>query len=89
LRVDTAASPSVAIADFTNNGSSRVTIQNNSQMLMSGVAFASLGTPSNGTWAYCTHCDAVGSGAATATCAASGGGTGAFAFRINGAWKCV
>lgn len=45
-----------------------------------GVAFASLGTPANGTFTYCTDC------AKATPC--SGSSTGAFAVRINGAWDC-
>lgn len=54
-----------------------------------GTTFACLGTtgcPSsppqtNGTWIYCSDCQEV------EACAA--GGTGAFAHRVNGAWKCI
>jgi hypothetical protein len=48
------------------------------------VAFASLGTPASGTGFYCSNCT-VTSGTDN-TCATSG--TGAWAFRLNGAWKC-
>lgn len=48
------------------------------------VAFAGLGTPSNGSEYYCSDCT-VTSGVDN-TCAGSGGG--AFAKRIAGAWKC-
>ena len=41
---------------------------------------ANLGTPVNGTILYCTNCNP------NATC--TSGGSGAFAFRINGAWAC-
>lgn len=44
---------------------------------ITGVAFASLGTPANGTIRYCTDCDA--------TCAA-GSSSGKICARINGAW---
>ncbi|HJW75359.1 MAG TPA: hypothetical protein VJ787_06770 [Thermoleophilia bacterium] len=43
--------------------------------------FANLGTPANGTFCYCNDCT-VG-----ASCA--GSGTGAWAFRSAGAWKCT
>jgi hypothetical protein len=49
------------------------------------VAFTSLGSPGNGTQKYCSDC-AVTS-AVDSTCAASG--SGAMAFRIGGAWKCL
>jgi len=49
-------------------------------MTWSGVAFASLGTPANGSFAYCTDCTVA------ATCA--GLGTGALAKRLAGVWVC-
>jgi len=84
LRVDSAASPTSAIAQFTNNGSSRVTIQPDSSIDQSGVTHANLGTPGNGRHVYCSDC-AVTSGADN-TCAS--GGSGAFAIRLNGVWRC-
>lgn len=47
--------------------------------------FASIGTPSNATTVYCSNCTVTSS--VDNTCA--GAGSGAWAFRINGAWKCV
>jgi len=47
---------------------------------LSGIAFADLGTPANGTLAYCSDC------LIQASCA--GSGTGALAKRLNGAWVC-
>ena len=47
---------------------------------LGAVAFATLGTPSNGTIAYCSDC------AKATPCA--GSGSGALAKRINGAWDC-
>lgn len=46
------------------------------------VAFANLGTPTNGTVVFCSNCNA-----ASSPC--TSGGTGAFAFRQGGAWKCL
>jgi hypothetical protein len=46
-----------------------------------GLAFASLGTPANGTYVYCTNC-------AFASNPCAGAGTGAFAKRLNGGWVC-
>lgn len=50
-----------------------------------GLAFASLGTPADGTFVYCTDCTVTGAG--DNTCA--GSGTGALAIRLNGAWRCL
>lgn len=47
---------------------------------MGGATFASLGTPQNGTFIYCSDCTIA------ATCA--GGGTGALAKRLNSVWVC-
>ncbi len=52
----------------------------NRQMQLVSSAFASLGTPANGTTQYCSDCTVAN------PCAAAG--TGAFAKRINGAWVC-
>lgn len=50
------------------------------------VTFANLGTPANGIFAYCSDCTQTTPGVDN-TCA--GSGNGAYAFRVNGAWKCV
>ena len=49
-------------------------------MTWSGVAFASLGTPANGSFAYCTDC--------TIANPCAGSGTGALAKRLNSVWVC-
>lgn len=53
---------------------------------MAGVAFASLGTPANGSFSYCSDCDPQ---ATLTTCTSVGAKTGAFAYRLAGAWKCI
>lgn len=50
-----------------------------------GLTYSLLDGPSNGALVYCSDC-ANTSGPGTA-CAASG--TGSFAFRVNGGWKCL
>lgn len=52
----------------------------NSPLISTAVAFASLGTPVDGTLTYCSDC------VIAALCI--GGGTGAFAKRLAGAWVC-
>lgn len=47
---------------------------------VSAVLFAALGTPANGTFAYCSDC--------TIASPCAGAGTGAFAKRLNGQWVC-
>jgi hypothetical protein len=48
-----------------------------------GVAHASLGAPANGSIVFCTDCDP-----ASTPCTSAGAQTGAFAFRVAGAWDC-
>jgi len=54
--------------------------------------FISLGTPSNGTFEYCSDCTVTTPATCTAnllsSCVCAGSGTGAFAKRLNGAWYC-
>lgn len=59
--------------------STKMTIQAMSvfSLIFSGIPFANLGTPANGTVRFCSDCNA--------TCAA-GGSTGRTCFRENGAW---
>lgn len=47
---------------------------------ISATAFASIGTPANGTFLYCNDC--------TIANPCAGGGTGALAKRLNGVWVC-
>jgi hypothetical protein len=49
-------------------------------MKVSPTAFSALGTPANGTFLYCNDC--------TVANPCAGGGTGAFAKRLNGVWVC-
>lgn len=48
--------------------------------ILTSTAFASLGTPTNGTLIFCNNCTVAN------PCAS--GGTGALAKRLNGAWVC-
>ena len=47
---------------------------------LNATAFASLGTPANGAFLYCSDC--------TIANPCAGGGTGALAKRLNGVWVC-
>lgn len=47
-----------------------------------GVAFGNLGTPSSGTFVYCTNC-------APASSPCTGSSTGAWAFRQSSVWRCL
>ena len=59
-------------------------------MRLHSLAFANLPTTgdagSDGNMAYCSNCDPS---ASLATCTTGGASTGAFAYRVNGAWKCI
>ena len=74
---------STVVHAATGDGGTHLTMEAK-DFLSSGVAFASLGAPSNGDLIYCSDCT-VTSGIDN-TCAGSGGG--AVAQRIAGAWKC-
>ncbi|TSA53233.1 MAG: hypothetical protein D4R44_04060 [Actinobacteria bacterium] len=50
------------------------------QMTLTGQTFANIGTPANGTIAYCSDC--------TIANPCVGGGTGAIGKRLNGVWVC-
>lgn len=54
----------------------------------SGVFFASLGTPANGTIRYCKNCKNVIDDSVAAGAACAGSGSGAVARRENGHWAC-
>ena len=56
------------------------------QLFLGPCTFAKLGTPANGTFAYCSDCDP--GTLFNSTCTSSGTKTGSFARRINGAWLC-
>lgn len=53
---------------------------NTNVLELNAVVFASLGTPSNGTFRYCSDC--------TIASPCAGAGTGSFAKRLNGVWVC-
>jgi len=75
----------------TSLGSERMRIKNTGEMVLNGnlqvatVAFTSLRSSVNGTIVYCADCDP----ATNAICTSAGPKTGAFAFRVNRAWKCL
>ena len=48
--------------------------------------FVDLGSPADGTLAFCDDCD---SGGVNVVCSSQSIKTGALAFRVRGAWKCV
>ena len=55
-------------------------VKQDGALVQTGVTQANLGTPANGTIIYCSDC--------TIANPCAGGGTGAFAKRLNGAWVC-
>lgn len=61
-------------------------------LFLSSVAFASLGTPSDGTQIYCTDCTETTPATCPVTqasCICTNSGSGAFARRVGGAWYCT
>jgi hypothetical protein len=77
-----AASSQTANIFEAQNSSSTVmfSVTPSGMIQLAGIVFASLGTPVNGTVAYCSDC--------TFANPCAGGGTGAIAKRLNGAWRC-
>jgi hypothetical protein len=75
----------------TSMGTERMRIKSTGEMVMSGdfqvrsAAFKALGSPASGTIVFCADCDP----ATNAPCTSAGAKTGAFAFRVNRAWKCL
>lgn len=75
----------------TSMGNERMRIKSTGETVLSGdlqvrsAAFTALGAAANGTIVYCADCDP----ATNTTCSSAGAKTGAFAFRVNRAWKCL
>lgn len=67
-------------ADGTVTPTERLRIANNGDVLYTARTFASLGASTNGAFVYCSDC--------TFANPCVGSGTGAFAKRLNGAWRC-
>lgn len=68
-------------AYYSDDGSAKqAAIMHNGAVRQTGVTFAALGTPVNGTLLYCSDCTIAN------PCAS--GGTGAFAKRLNAVWVC-
>lgn len=57
-----------------------------SGVMLDSFTFAMLPADDNGTMRYCADCDPS---ATLAACASIGAKTGAFAYRVAGAWKCM
>lgn len=66
--------------DGTTTLAERMRIDSAGNVLYTAKTQANLGTPSNGAMVYCSDC--------TIANPCAGGGTGAFAKRLNGAWVC-
>lgn len=89
LKLGNLSGTTKAILDFTN-GTFRVgdgtaatqtlELAGSGKMTLGSTTQGSLGTPANGTMVYCSDC--------TKATPCAGGGGGAVAFRINGAWDC-
>jgi hypothetical protein len=62
------------------DGDTSITRAAAGELTYTAVLFANLGTPANGTQAYCSDC--------TFANPCAGAGTGAIAKRLNGAWRC-
>jgi len=82
--------PATNVVSFTNSTFGEMARftggANTALFALSAMLFANLGTPANGSFAYCSDCDAPT--LVDSTCTSAGGKTGSFAARVNGAWKC-
>ena len=66
--------------DCDGTPSEKAWVSNQGAFVYTGIAFADLCTPANGTTIYCSDC--------TEADPCAGSGTGAFAMRLNGRWDC-
>lgn len=57
-------------------------------VVINASTFAALGTPGSGSVRYCSDCTVTTPGPPVTNNTCVGGGTGAFAFRVNGVWRC-
>ena len=78
---DAASGATSTLADLQLGGVSQFSVRKDGAINQVGIAFASLGTPANGTQTYCPDCT-YNSNPCT------GASTGAIAKRISGAWRC-
>jgi hypothetical protein len=80
------------LIDLQVSNTSMFGVSNKGQVNYGAVLFAALGTPANGTFAYCSDCTVSTPATCTAnllsSCTCAGSGTGALAKRLNGAWYC-
>lgn len=74
-------------ADYFVVGTTAPTTSLTKSVFINSTALASLGTPDNGTVAFCSDCDPPT--LVDQTCASVGAKTGSLAVRVNGAWKCI
>lgn len=79
----TASAAASLLQDWQVAGTTVTNIHKDGGIQQTGVAFASLGTPGNGTILFCTNCDP-----ASTPCTTGGASTGSLAVRQNAAWKC-
>lgn len=73
--------------EVRNGGTPATPTANAGAYFSTGVAFASLGTPTDGYLIFCTNCDPPPAGAVVA-CTSAGTQTGAWAGRVNSTWRC-
>jgi hypothetical protein len=86
------SSSDAAPALLSSSPSVNWSLPNPSLIFPNGAVFSKLGKQNDGSFTYCSDCKvAAPSSCSTANpsaCACSGGGTGAFAKRLNGEWFC-
>jgi hypothetical protein len=86
------SSSRAAPALFSSSPSVGMFLANPFVIFRNGSLFSQLGGQTNGTFTYCSDCKVITpascSAANPSACVCAGGGTGAFAKRLNGAWFC-
>lgn len=85
--------PTATLAWVTTAGAADITLGRASANVFtaSTVAFAALGTPANGSFAFCTDCaptTAATCPGTKASCVCAGAGAGSLAVRVNATWYC-
>lgn len=78
--------------DATGTVDTQITRGGAGEFTYTSVAFAALGTPANGTTAFCSDCTETTPASCPVTqasCICAGSGTGAFARRVNNVWYCT
>lgn len=84
FQADGTATQTADLARFAVNGTKVAAVTAAGMFQSVGLTFSNLGTPADGNIVFCSDCQVTSTLDNTCT----SGGSGAFAFRINSAWRC-